>query len=114
MRMEQAFTAQDRGLLTMRGGFRTRPRPRPYSAVKLRRVGRGAGSTDRDPFCSGGCMLLLTYASPVTPYKPTAIAGVSHTSLTERGMMRAGRSIYTMPGSTCVTDLGQMIRNSSG
>ena len=75
-----------------------------YSAVKLRRVGRGAGSPDRgalaaaylhgvnaearDPFCSGGCLLLLTYASPVTPYEPTPIAGVSHTSLTERGLPR--------------------------
>jgi len=27
-------------------------------------------------------MLLLTNTSPVTPYKPTPIAGVSHTRLT--------------------------------
>jgi hypothetical protein len=52
-----------------------------YSAVKLRRVGRGAGLTGPDPYCSGVCLLLLTYASPVTPYKPTPIAGVSHHSL---------------------------------
>jgi hypothetical protein len=30
-------------------------------------------------------MLLLTNTSPVTPYKPTPITGVSHTRLTERG-----------------------------
>jgi hypothetical protein len=29
-------------------------------------------------------MLLLTDTSPVTPYKPTPIAGVSHDSLTGR------------------------------
>jgi hypothetical protein len=33
---------------------------------------------------SGVCLLLLTYASPVTPYKPTPIAGVSHDILTGR------------------------------
>jgi hypothetical protein len=40
-------------------------------------------------------MLLLTYASPVTPYKPTPIAGVSHTSLTERVVIswRSGRKV---------------------
>ncbi|MEY2434988.1 MAG: hypothetical protein QOC92_4713 [Acidimicrobiaceae bacterium] len=47
-------------------------------------VGRGAGSTDPDPLVSGVCLLLLTYASPVTPYKPTPIAGVSHDILTGR------------------------------
>jgi hypothetical protein len=53
-----------------------------YSAVKLRRVGRGAGSTDPDPSVSDGCLLLPAYASPVTPRKPTPIAGVSHDILT--------------------------------
>ncbi len=38
-----------------------------YSAVKLRRLGRGAGLTGPDPLVSDGCLLLLTYASPVTP-----------------------------------------------
>jgi hypothetical protein len=39
---------------------------------------------DPDPLVTAGRLLLLTYASPVTPYKPTPIAGVSHDSLTGR------------------------------
>jgi hypothetical protein len=77
-----------------------------YSAVKLRRTGRGAGLTGPDPFGSGVCLLLLTYASPVTPYKPTPIAGVSHDILT-------GRDPGRRQDAVVIPDVGREHRRGS-
>jgi hypothetical protein len=87
MGVEQPLTAQDRGLLTMRGGLvPSHDRGLVLGGERTTDRTRRAGSTRPDSSLPGDYLLLLTYASPVTPPEPTPITGVSHTNLTGRGL----------------------------
>jgi hypothetical protein len=70
---------------TMRGGFVFGHSRGLVLGGEATRVGPSVGSSGRDLPCSGGCLLLLRYASPITPHKPIWIVGVFHNSLVERG-----------------------------